>query len=159
MALREWMNICGARIGVKMNNFPKVVVDADAIIAQADPNDKHHQTATAISESLVKRNAQVVYPVTAITESNAYMQRVLNSTASAYGTAVVFTDPNVQVAEVNQNTLRNALKYFSPTTSKKNTLFDCIVAAVAEEHGADAIFSFDKFYERKGFKLAAELKL
>src|SRR3989344_2978722 len=148
MDLKEWMNI----YGLKMNNTPKVIVDADAIIAQASLNDQHHNAATKISESLTKMNAQVIYPATAIAESNAYMQRVLNSTASAYGTAVVFADLNVQVAEINQNTLRNALKYFSPETSKKNTLFDCIIAAVAEEYKADAIFSFDKFYERKGFK-------
>lgn len=140
-----------------MNNPPKVVVDADAIIAQANPSDQHHQTAVIISGSLANMNAQVIYPATAIAEANAYMQRVLNSTASAYGTAVIFTDPNVQVAEVNQETLKNAIQYFSPTTSKKNTLFDCIVAAVADNSKADAIFSFDKFYKSKGFKLASEL--
>ena len=110
-----------------------------------------------ISESLANMNAQVIYPATAIVEANAYMQRVLNSTASAYGTAVVFTDPNVQVAEINQETIKNAMQYFSPTTSKKNTLFDCIVAAVANDNKADAIFSFDKFYKSKGFKLASDL--
>ncbi len=136
----------------------KIVVDADAIIAQANPNDVHHQIATKISELLVNINAQVVYPATAIAEANAYMQRVLNSTASAYGTAVVFTNPDVQVANVNQDTIRSAVKYFSPITSKKNTLFDCIVAAVAEEYNADAIFSFDHFYTSKGFKLAKDIK-
>lgn len=141
-----------------MNNKQlKIIVDADAIIAQANPNDLHHQTAVLVSQYLANTNAQVIYPATAIAESNAYMQRVLNSAASAYGTAVVFTDPNVQVAEVNQETLRNALRFFSPTTSKKNTLFDCTVAAIAEEHKADAIFSFDKFYKSKGFVLASEL--
>jgi len=49
------------------------------------------------------------------------------------------------------------MQYFSSTTSKKNTLFDCIVAVTAEENKADAIFSFDKFYKRKGFKLASEI--
>ena len=140
-----------------MNNPPKVVVDADAIIAQVSPGDKHHQAAIKISQSLNNLNAQVIYPSTAIAESNAYMQRVLNSTASAYGTAVVFTSPGVYVAGVGGETLKHALKYFSPATSKKNTLFDCIVAAVAEDNNADAIFSFDGFYKRKGFKLASEL--
>lgn len=65
--------------------------------------------------------------------------------------------PEVEVAEINKQTLIHALNYFSPITSKKNTLFDCIVAAVAEEYKADAIFSFDKFYKKKGFKLASEL--
>lgn len=157
MVLRKWMNICGVRIGVKMNKSPTVIVDADAIIAQADPNGKHHQSAAAISNFLANVNAQVVYPATAIVESNAYMQRVLNSTASAYGTAIVFTDPNIKVAEINQEVLKSAVKYFSPITSKKNTLFDCIVAAIAEDQHADAIFSFDHFYKTKGFKLAGEL--
>ncbi len=158
MGLKKWMNICGVKIGVKMNNPVKVVVDADAIIAQTDPNDAHHHTADKISQSLVNMNAQVIYPSTAIAEANAYMQRVLNSTASAYGTAVVFTNQDVQVANVNKETIRSAVKYFSPTTSKKNTLFDCIVAAVAEEYEADAIFSFDHFYISKGFKLAKDIK-
>ena len=140
-----------------MNNPPKIIVDADAIIAQVNPNDEHHKTATKISQTLNNMNAQVIYPSTAIAESNAYMQRVLNSTASAYGTAVVFTSPGVQVAEVGGETLKHALKYFSPKSSKKNTLFDCIVAAVAEDNNADAIFSFDVFYKKNGFKLASEL--
>ena len=140
-----------------MNKPLKVVVDADAIIAQVNPYDHHHLIAGSISKYLIEMNAQLIYPSTAVVESNAFIQRPLNSTASAYGTAVVFTNPDVQIAEVNQKTLKNALKYFSPTTSKKNTLFDCIVAAVAEEQKADAIFSFDKFYKKKGFKLASEL--
>ena len=152
------MTISGARIGVKMTNPSIVIVDADAIIAQADFNDLHHLKATKISESLVNSCARVVYPSTAIAESNAYMQRVLNSTASAYGTAVAFTGAGVEIAEVNGETLKHALKYFSPTTSKKNTFFDCIIAAVAEDYGTDIIFSFDEFYKKNGFKLASEIK-
>ncbi len=140
-----------------MNKSPRVIVDADAIIAQANPNDAHHKTAGIISKSLIEMGATVIYPCTAIVESNAFIQRPLNSTASAYGTAAIFTNPDIQVAEVNQQTLKTALKYFSPTTSKKNTLFDCIVAAIAFEQKADAIFSFDNFYKKKGFKLASDL--
>ena len=134
-----------------------IVGDADAIIAQTDPQDVHHQKATTVSGVLKNKDAQIIYPVTAVLEAATHMQRVLNSTASAYETAVVFSNPNIQIAEVNQDTLKNALNYFSPKTSKKNTLFDCIVATVAEENKADAIFSFDKFYKTKGFTLASEL--
>lgn len=141
-----------------MNKQPVVVVDADAIIGQTDPKDPHHKKATEISQKLLNLNAQIIYPVTAVAEANAYMQRVLNSTTTAYGIAQAMTDPVFNVVEVNKQTLINALDYFSPKTSKKNTLFDCIVAAVAEEYKADAIFSFDKFYESKGFQLATDLK-
>ncbi|MBI4096769.1 MAG: type II toxin-antitoxin system VapC family toxin [Candidatus Levybacteria bacterium] len=134
-----------------------VIGDADAIIAQTNPDDVHHKKATLISEALKSRDAQVIYPVTAVLEAATHMQRVLSSTPSAYGTAVFFSNSNIQVVEVNQDTLRGAMKYFDPNTSKKNTLFDCTVAAIAEEYGADAIFSFDKFYKKQGFKLASEL--
>ena len=90
-------------------------------------------------------------------EAVTVLQRRLNSGATAYGTAVVLTDPKVDVAEVSQTTLMGAMDNFSPTTSKKNTLFDCVVLAIAEEKKADAIFSFDHFYKNKGFKLASEI--
>ncbi len=135
-----------------------IVGDADAIIAQTNPDDLHHQKATVISDTLKKKDVQVIYPVTAILEAATHMQRVLSSATSAYETAVFFSNQNIQVVEVNQDTLKDAIKYFDPATSKKNTLFDCIVAVVAEEYKADAIFSFDHFYKTKGFKLAGELR-
>ena len=140
-----------------MNKRLIIIVDSDAIIAQTDPNDFHHEKAIEISQNLINLNAQVLYPATTIAESTAHMQRVLNSTASAYGTVQLMTNSDTQVVEINKETITIALKYFSPTTSKKNTLFDCIVAAVAEENNADAIFSFDGFYKKSGFKLASEL--
>lgn len=140
-----------------MNKPPVVVVDADAIIAQINQNDKHHQEAMVISGSLVNSGAQVIYPATAVAEAVTFIQRPLNNPPAAYGTAQLMTDPSVQVAEVNQLTLNSAVKYLSPKASKKNTLFDCIVAAIAKENHADAIFSFDRFYKKQGFKLASEI--
>ncbi|MEK7521438.1 MAG: PIN domain-containing protein [Patescibacteria group bacterium] len=140
-----------------MSNQVVVVADADAIIAQSQQDDANHKKAQEVSTRLVELNARVIYATTTIAEAATHMQRVLNNTASAYGTALEATTASMEVAEVNQQTLTTALRYFSPTTSKKNTFFDCIVAAVAEEKQADAIFSFDKFYTKKGFKLASEL--
>jgi predicted nucleic acid-binding protein len=157
MVLSIWINIYGKKTGAGMNKPLRIIVDADAIIAQAVPNDIHHQTTAIITKSLTDNNAQVIYPATAITEAITYLQRVLNNPSAAYGTAVVLSNPNIRIAEISQETLKKAMRYFSPKTSKKNTLFDCIVAAIAEENHADAIFSFDKFYKSKGYKLASEL--
>ncbi|MBI2196096.1 type II toxin-antitoxin system VapC family toxin [Candidatus Daviesbacteria bacterium] len=134
-----------------------VVGDADAIIAQANSDDSNHNEAVKIAQGLVDSQVNVIYPATAVVEAVTHIQRALNSGATAYGTAELMINPAVQVVEVNKQTLTNAQKYFSPNSSKKNTLFDCVVAAVAEEYKADAIFSFDKFYKSKGFKLASEL--
>jgi len=141
-----------------MNNSLIVITDADAIVAQTFPDDSNHQKARTISQDLIDLNAHVIYPVTAITEAVTFIQRALSSGATAYGAAVSFTNPNVEVVAIDQDIYSHAVKYFSPKTSKKNTLFDCIVAAVADRYKADAIFSFDHFYESRGFKLAGELK-
>ncbi|MBI2310089.1 type II toxin-antitoxin system VapC family toxin [Candidatus Collierbacteria bacterium] len=139
-----------------MDRQPIIVVDADALVAQINHNDVHHRKAVDITQALINVNAQIFYPITAIIEANAHVQRIFNSTASAYGFARLMADTSAQVVGVNKQTLVDAIKYFDPQTSKKNTLFDCIVAAVAEENEADAIFSFDKFYKRKGFVLASD---
>ncbi len=135
-----------------------VVGDADAIVAQANPEDSNHGKAVKIAQELVDSQARVIYPVTAVMEAITHMQRALNSGATAYGTAQLMIDPAVEVVEVNKQTLTSAVNYFSSKTSKKNTLFDCVVAAVAKEYKADAIFSFDHFYKTKGFTLVEELK-
>lgn len=134
-----------------------VVGDADAIIAQANSEDSNHKEAVRIAQEFITSQVRVIYPATAVIEAITHIQRVLNSGVTAYGTAQLMVDPAIEVVEVNKETLTNAVSYFSPTTSKKNTLFDCVVAATAEEYKADAIFSFDKFYKSKGFKLASEL--
>ena len=133
-----------------------VVVDTDAIVAQIKKDDKNHLVAMAISGSLVDSNALVIYPATTVAEAVTFIQRSLNNPKVAHGTARLMASSSAQVAAVNQATLNNAMKYFSATGSKKNTLFDCIVIAVAKEVHADAIFSFDRFYKKQGFKLASE---
>lgn len=62
------MNTCGGGIGVRVNK-PIVVGDADAIIAQTNPHDVHHEKATAVSGKLKREDAQVIYPATAILEA------------------------------------------------------------------------------------------
>lgn len=137
-----------------MKNSPIIVVDADAIVAQASPNDNLHAKSVEIANLLVQRNAQVLYPVTAIIEATTHIQRVLTNGQVAYGTVLAFVDSQITVVEVNQETMKHALQFFSSTTSKKNTFYDCIVAEIARKYKADAIFSFDRFYKKNGFTLA-----
>lgn len=140
-----------------MNNQIIVVVDADAIIAQADPNDSLHEKAQFISNNLIKVGARVIYPASAIMEASTHTQRVLNSNVSALGIVQLFSNPSFEIEVINSNILNSALEFFNPLSSKKNTIFDCVVAEIAKREKADYIFSFDKFYKKLGFKLASEL--
>src|SRR3989344_9661205 len=116
------MNSYGEKTGARMNKQPVIIVDSDAIIGRTDVKDPHHHKVVEITEKLITLNARVIYPATAIAESNAFMQRILNSKSDAYNIAVLFTGSNFEVAQINQDTLKSAIKYFSPTSSKKNTL-------------------------------------
>lgn len=140
-----------------MNNRIIVVVDADVIVAQTDRRDLHHETVLRLSQSLVDQKALVLYPATAIAEANAHVQRVIGDSQIAYQMLLAFQDIKARIVPINQKIIGNAIKFFSPKTSKKNTFFDCIIASTAQECKADAIFSFDKFYQKNGFKLASEL--
>jgi len=141
-----------------MASLPLVVVDADAIVAQAYDEDVNHKKAVEIARNLVDIKAQVIYPITAITEAVTVIQRVLSSGDMARSVAAAFTEAGVEIVEVSRDIYAQAVnKYFDKDMSKKNTLFDCIVAAVAEEYKAGAIFSFDKFYKKRGFKLISDL--
>ena len=140
-----------------MNKQTLVVGDADSIVARANPNDLKHQEAKKITDRLSDLEAQLIYPVTAVVEAVTFIQRALNSGATAYGTAVEFIESG-QVAEVDEEIYSRAVNdFFDASVSKQDTLFDCIVAAVAKKYGAEAIFSFDKFCQKHGFKLASEL--
>ena len=80
-----------------------VIVDADAIVAQAHPGDANHSKAMAIATHLHDIHAQLVYPITAVYEAVTVLQHKLSNTATAHGTAVAFTDPSLHIAEVNHN--------------------------------------------------------
>ena len=159
MVPKELTSSCGGKTGAKMNSGPTIIVDADAIIAQINSGDIHHLKVTSLTKKLESSKARFLYPVTAVLEASAHIQRVLGSTPKAYAVARSLIETNSEVIEVNKQTYKNALDFFMPTTSKKNTLFDCIIAAIAKEYHADAIFSFDKFYPKNGFKLASDLQV
>ena len=62
---------------------------------------------------------------------------------------------NVQA--VDYAILTEAADLFHPNGSKKNTLFDAVVAAIAKRFNADAIFSFDEWYRKMGLTLTDDL--
>lgn len=134
-----------------------IVVDADAIVAEVHQDDANHSRALAISQKLKGLGAQLIYPATAIAEAVAVLQHKTDKPELAYGTAANFVNGDVEISEVSPH-FPLAIQMFSAASkSKKNTIFDCLVAATAQSYHADAIFSFDKFYKRKGFKLASDL--
>jgi len=134
-----------------------VIVDSDGLIGISNPEDAHYLVSVRILQKLKMLNARLVYPATTIAESTAVLQIRLNKLDTA-NQIIEFTKSGVfQIEPVDKTTLVNAAFFLNNDRSKHATIFDGIVAAISQKYQADAIFSFDNFYKKKGFKLASEL--
>ena len=134
-----------------------VVVDADAFIALINKDDVLAAEAIKIFENLYASEVKLVYPSTNIVEAITTFQRKLNAPALASDMAQMLSNSQFNIISVDQNTFEIAETLFKPDGSKRNTMFDAVVAAVAKITRADAVFSFDKWYEKIGLKLATNL--
>lgn len=134
-----------------------IVVDSDGLIGISNKDDTHHIEATHILQRLIKYQPDFIYPATTIAESTAILQIRLNRMDIANQILEVVKSGHLHISPVNDTILIRAASLIKRSNQKHATLFDGIVAAVAEKENADAIFSFDHFYKKKGFKLASEL--
>jgi predicted nucleic acid-binding protein len=134
-----------------------IIIDADALIAVFDPADKHFQSAFSILKHIHTLGASLLYPSTTIVEAVTTFQRKLNNQTAVRHILARIKEKEFIIEPVDQPTIDEAATLFRPEGSKQNTLFDAIVAAVAKKNNAIAIFSFDQWYKKVGFRLAGEL--
>lgn len=132
-----------------------IVADADALIALSLENDPHHHKAVAINHQLIQQEATIIFPVTVFPEVVTTLKRAFNQPEKAHAINKQYLAGAFQVEYLSGDIMKKAAEIFDKKTiSKKNTLFDAIVAATAQKLEADAIFSFDDWYPKLGFKLA-----
>lgn len=134
-----------------------IIADADSIIAQAYLDDPHHNLSIDLAKKIKEKGATVIFPATAVAEAVTAIQRKFSNPDLADVTLKTFTDPTLIVENIDREIIEKASKFFNSKSSKHNTVFDCIVAAIAMKHRAEAIFSFDSWYKKQGFKLVSEL--
>jgi predicted nucleic acid-binding protein len=130
-----------------------VVGDADALVALADEKDANHEKAQKIGEWLLSGNYEIVFPNTAILEAITALKRAKNLPDKAQLINKQYQAGAFLVEFVNEEIQQRASIRFDKTHSKKNTIFDAVVAETAIELKADYIFSFDKWYTKEGFNL------
>lgn len=134
-----------------------IVVDSDGIIGSLNPDDIHYPISQKILTRLVGHNIRFLYPATTIAESTTFLQGRLNKPELATKVLDLVKENKLDIEPVDNKLLQEASLFTNFKGSEHHTLFDGIVAATAQKYKADAIFSFDKFYKNKGFKLASEL--
>lgn len=140
-----------------MSNARLIIGDADAIIALSSDVDANHERAKRIVRHFTTVRASILFPVTAICEATTAIQRKFGNPEAADHIVRRLQEGSFATQSVDRDTLLQALTLFHPHGSKQNTLFDAVVAAVAWQTQADAIFSFDRWYKKIGFSLAGDL--
>ena len=122
-----------------------------------DKDDIHAEKTVHILQACPKREIVLLYPATAIAEAVTALQRRLRKPSLAQKIMDAIQEHQFIIEPVTQTTIEKASHAFQPDRSKKNTLFDAIVAAVAKENNALAIFSFDAWYKTQGISLASDI--
>ena len=140
-----------------MNKPLVIVADTDAIIAQVFLRDSHHGKAQVLGRKLAKAGALIIFPATAVVEAATTLQRKYSNPLLAAALLENFSSPEMTIENIDQGIIKEAREFFDPQASKHKTVFDCIVATLAKRHNADAIFSFEGWYSKLGFKLVSDL--
>lgn len=134
-----------------------VVVDSDAIFAIYNPNDSLNSRAIQTMQRLVSREYQLIYPNSVIFEIISLFQRVLPTPKVTASLIEMIKDERLSIYAIDNELLKESSIIFKPSGSKKNTLVDCSVVAVAKKIKAAGVFSYDSFYVKQGLKLAKDL--
>lgn len=134
-----------------------VVVDSDAIFAIYNPNDPLNKKATETFGQLIAQGYQLMYPTSVIFEVLSLFQRVLPTPTVTTKLIEMIRNDQILIYIVDEETLKESSALFDPLGSKKNTLIDCSVVAVAKRIKADGVFAYDSFYSKQGMLLAEYL--
>ena len=134
------------------------IADADALVAHAYPMHKSHNRIEMIIDRLIEQNSHILFPATAVCEAVTVLQRKLQKPRSAQFLVEQVKSGIFPLLTVDREIVKEAIKLFNPKKdSPGNTLFDAIVATIAIQHQADAIFGFDRWYKEVGLRLAEDL--
>jgi predicted nucleic acid-binding protein len=129
-----------------------VIVDSDALIALFNPRDAHAAEAMDLLQFIESNNLTLLYPVTTIVETVTAFQRKLSLPKQAWTLIDFLRERQIPIEPVDQSLIFEAVTFLRREGSKKNTLFDAVVAALAKRHGA-YVFSFDQWYEKLGLPM------
>lgn len=134
-----------------------VVVDTDALLALADVHDAHHAHAQELTHKLIEKDAVIVLAPTTLSEFALLCAKRIGIGVAKRLVQGMLED--YTVFELDYALLVEASQLYDKQTSLAESLFDCVVMAVARKIKADAIFSFDKGYVKNGFTLIDSIGL
>ena len=126
-----------------------VLVDADYFIGLYYIDDPHHQRCLSIAESLTEDLVTTYDVIDEVVTKLTYFKR--KDKALLFLNDIKRT--NFVVIFPNPKLFTEAEKIFKNQKSSHVSFTDCMNMAIAKEKKVKFLLSFDKIYEKNGFKL------
>jgi len=133
-----------------MAKAKKILVDADALVALAKPDDSNHKKALKIAKK-IKHSALFITPFTIPEAATVISYRVSQKAAKTFLKAA--RERNLVELSLTTQAVKSADEIFLSQKRKGTSWIDCLNVTMVKIHSLDGIFSFDKFYSRVGIKL------
>lgn len=129
-----------------------IFVDSDAFIGMYLPKYAHNDKANKLFNLLIKKNVKLITSWDVLDEVATKLSYIHSKTlASKFLSKLLNSD--LEVVYPGKKLGAHAIKIFNKQTSKKVSLTDCTNMAIMKDKKIKKIFSFDKHYEKNGFKL------
>lgn len=136
----------------------KILIDADAWVAFIYRDDAHHERASELfdifehsKDSMITTNYVFAEAITVIS------RRAGHKRALAFIESLQSPASHLSVLYANAHIDSLAAAVFKRQTSKNVSFIDCANMAIMDELNLDAIFSFDKIYQKNNYRLATEV--
>jgi len=133
----------------------KTIIDTDALLGLARPDDPHHEEAETVLMALTKRNADIFLLPTTLSEFSLLATSRVGMITTKQMVGKFLAAPYV-ILPILEELVAAAYAFYEQQTSKEESLFDCFVMAQAKALFVDCIFSFDRGYRKNGFILAID---
>lgn len=133
-----------------MAKVRKVLVDADALVALAKPDDSNHKRSLIIAKKL-KNDILFITQLTIPEASTVISYRVTHNAAKIF--LIAARKRNLVELALSSEAIKSADEVFLAQKRKGTSWIDCLNVAVVKIHSLEGIFSFDKFYPKQGIKL------
>ena len=134
------------------------IIDTDALLGIFNIKDALHKDATTVAKELKKKGINTLLLPTTLSEFARLASYQIGIKEAQEATEILINS-DIPVLEVTKEITKSAVSLYKKQTSKKESLFDCYVMAMAKKLGISHIFSFDDGYTKRinGFQLAKDL--
>ena len=130
---------------------PKILLDSDSFIALAKPTDSNHTKAKKIHQKLLSQSAKYFVSNLVFSETITVISQKLGL-ASAKKHIKNFkkqvSSGRLTYIYIDQKIESLSLDIFNKQTSKNISFVDCTNIAIYQKYQLDAVFSFDKHYQK-----------